>query len=464
MSHLKDVPNHSQLAAARLINTPRFTRLLAYWLGGMFVFFILCLFMPWTQNITMNGRVTNYLPQERPQEIQTIIGGRITKWFIREGQEVRKGDTILAIAEVKEKFLDPDMLNRMQHQIDAKEGVLETNRQKAEALSRQIQALRQGLQVSLGKARNKVIQSKFKLQSDSMDLTAAMVDFQIAQTRYDRDVELFKQGLKSAVDVETRRLNLQNAGAKKLSAQNKYATSQNELSNAYLELSSLEAEYLDKISKAESEYSSTLSYAFATEGELIKMNNEFTSLEIRNSYYFVVAPQDGYVVKALKSGVGETIKDGEAVATIAALHVQKAVEMYIKPMDLPLVHVGNHVRIQFDGWPALAFSGWPNMSFGTFGGTIKAVDRIDTKGKYRLLIVPYDHDGKHPWPNAIQVGSGCYGWALLKDVSIWYEMWRQLNGFPPDFIEGNIPQTNAEKKRSDDQYTPLPDKEIKREE
>ena len=32
------------------------------------------------------------------------------------------------------------------------------------------------------------------------------------------------------------------------------------------------------------------------------------------------------------------------------------------------------------------------------------------------------------------MGSGVYGWALLDDVPVWYELWRQINGFPPDYV------------------------------
>ncbi|MBP7408819.1 MAG: biotin attachment protein, partial [Flavobacteriales bacterium] len=36
------------------------------------------------------------------------------------------------------------------------------------------------------------------------------------------------------------------------------------------------------------------------------------------------------------------------------------------------------------------------------------------------------------WPTALRVGGGCIGFALMSDVPIWYELWRQVNGFPPD--------------------------------
>jgi hypothetical protein len=109
-----------------------------------------------------------------------------------------------------------------------------------------------------------------------------------------------------------------------------------------------------------------------------------------------------------------------------------AVELYVKPMDIPLISHGTKVRLQFDGWPAMVFSGWPNTSFGTFGGTIQVIDKIDTKGKYRILVVP--DPAEEPWPELIPVGSGVYGWAMLNDVPIWFEIWRELNGFPPDYV------------------------------
>jgi hypothetical protein len=31
----------------------------------------------------------------------------------------------------------------------------------------------------------------------------------------------------------------------------------------------------------------------------------------------------------------------------------------------------------------------------------------------------------------LRQGSGVLGWTMLDDVPIWFELWRQLNGFPP---------------------------------
>jgi uncharacterized protein (DUF3820 family) len=101
-------------------------------------------------------------------------------------------------------------------------------------------------------------------------------------------------------------------------------------------------------------------------------------------------------------------------------------------MDVPLLVKGRRVRLQFDGWPALVFSGWPGYTFGTFGGQVAVIDNIDTDGHYRILVVQDPQDD--PWPQQLRVGSGAYGWIMLNDVPVWYELWRQFNGFPPDYM------------------------------
>ncbi|QHT69435.1 HlyD family efflux transporter periplasmic adaptor subunit [Rhodocytophaga rosea] len=416
----------------RMIQEPRLAQSLSLWCGGILLLIILGTFLPWTQNIRSHGKLTTLNPADRPQTVHSTIAGRIEKWHVQEGQSVKKGDTIITLSEVKDKFFDPEFLVRIDEQIDAKEGTLKSTRQKAEALQKQIAALQSGLKFSLDKARNKVKQTALKVQSDSIDFVAAKTDFDIAKVQLERQEKLYKQGLKSLTEYETRRLKFQEVTAKLLSSENKYYTTKNELVNSRIELNSLEAEYLDKISKAESDLSSTLGYLYDTEGEISKMNNEYANMQIRSSFYGITAPQDGYVVKALVSGIGETVKEGQAVASVMPADPELAVELYVKPVDIPLLTKGRKVRLQFDGWPALVFSGWPNTSFGTFGGKVAVIDNIDSQGKYRILVVPDPEED--PWPKPVRVGSGVYGWAMLNDVPIWYEIWRQLNGFPADYM------------------------------
>ena len=64
-------------------------------LAGFAIFGFIVLFLPWTQNITGRGKVTTLAPDQRPQTIQSPIPGSIKKWFVREGEFDKQGDTLL---------------------------------------------------------------------------------------------------------------------------------------------------------------------------------------------------------------------------------------------------------------------------------------------------------------------------------------------------------------------------------
>ncbi len=418
--------------AVSLLRDTRYAKRFARVCAVVFGLLFLALFLPWTQNIRSFGSMTTYLPQDRPQTVQSVIAGRIESWNIREGQFVLKGDTIVKISEIREKFLDPKLLDRFAEQIRAKEGSQSSTADKIEALARQVKALHNERLLSKEKARNKIIQSRLKIVSDSTDMMAQQTDLDIAIYQSQRADSLYKKGLIALNELERRNLKVQESRAKLIAAENKLLTSRNELVNANIELSSIEAEYGTKISKAESELQSSMSYLYETEGEIAKMNNEYANLSIRSGYYYVTAPQDGYVVQTRVSGVGENISEGDAICTIMPSSSLLAVQLFVKPMDIPLLSKGTKVRLQFDGWPALVFSGWPDYTFGTFGGIVAVIDNIDTEGHYRILVIPDPQDD--PWPKQLRVGSGAYGWMMLKDVPVWYELWRQFNGFPPDYV------------------------------
>ncbi len=403
-----------------------------YWLGGFTLLLVLVMLLPWTQNIQAPGIITTRSPEQRPQELNAIIGGRIEKWYVREGDVVQKGDTILKITEIKENYLDPELLKRTEEQIKAKEGTVDFYRDKVAATQNQISALYQARELKLEQLRNKIQQATLSVQSDSMALQAATTELNIAREQFKRQQELYKQGLKSLTELEQRQQQLQNAEAKRTIAENKFMNTKNDLINARIELNTVDREYSEKISKAESDKFASLSEITNGEGEVAKLKNKFSNYAIRNAFYYVLAPQSGQITKTISAGIGEVVKEGEMMVKIVPAEFQYAVEMYVNPVDLPLTSIGQKVRFQFDGWPAIVFSGWPNVSYGTFGGKVVAIDNsISENGKFRILVA--EDKNEVPWPRALKVGGGAKGMALLKDVTIIYELWRQMNGFPPDF-------------------------------
>ncbi|MBT31888.1 MAG: biotin attachment protein [Thalassobius sp.] len=431
-SKIDETHYKQKLNSLKSLQTPKSVKGLSRWLAGVCILAFITMFLPWQQNIRADGELTALSPSDRPQTVETAIAGRIIEWKIREGQQVEAGDTLVRIAEIKEKYFDPDLLLRLQEQVNAKEQSIASKIKKAEALQMQANALRSGLKLKLEQTENKIVQKRLKVESDSNDVLAAKTNVAVAERQVNMYQNLYDSGLVALTKLESAKIKVQEARAKVVSAQNKLNSSRNDLEIEKLNLSTVEAEYLDKIAKSESDRSATLADIYDGEGMLAKSKNELANMIIRNQQYAIVAPQSGYIVKALKNGIGETVKEQEPLLTIMPSEPDKAVALYINAMDVPLLSVGRHVRLQFDGWPAIQFSGWPSVSVGTFGGKVSVIDQVgDQTGKYRVLISPDKREGDEEWPEELRLGSGVYGWVMLDDVPVYFELWRNLNGFPP---------------------------------
>jgi multidrug resistance efflux pump len=408
------------------------------------LFVLIALFLPWTQNISGSGSVTTLKPNQRPQTIQTVISGRIEKWYVKEGDFVQKGDTILFISEIKEEYFDPNLVENTKNQVEAKKRSVESYGSKVTSLGNQINAIENEKALKLQQAQNKIKQAVFKIKTDSIDLEAVKTQLKIAKTQFNRATQLNKEGLKPLTDVEEKRLKLQDAEAKIISQENKYLTSKNEYINARVEINRITAEYNEKSSKAESDQFTALSNQYDTEAQVNKLENQVVNYRIRNGLYFIKAPQTGYVNRALQAGIGENIKEGTPIVSIMPANYEIAVETFVDPIDLPLIHRGEKIRVWFDGWPTIVFSGWPNMSYGTFGGKVVAMENfISENGKFRILIAPDEND--IPWPKQLSIGAGAQTIALLNNVPVWFELWRTLNGFPPNYYTPKSKETKDKK-------------------
>lgn len=392
------------------------------------------MFLPWTQNVRAKGKVTTLRQEQRPQQINTIIGGKVEKWFVKEGDYVRKGDTIIQLSEVKADYLDPNLVKRTGDQISAKESSAQYYRSKISATENQIDALHGSLRAKLMQLKGKLLQADVKIKSDSAEMIAAENDLRIASFQYQRQKAMHDSGLVSLTNLESRNQAYQTALAKKISAENKYYASKQERSILELEIRGAQQEYAEKVSKAESDKYGSLSMLAINQGDIAKLQNQYASYTIRNGMYYVIAPQGGQIVKARASGIGEVLKDGEMLVRIVPDKVEYAVELYVRPVDLPLISPGQAVRFLFDGFPAIVFSGWPQASYGTYAGIVSAVESdVSDNGRFKVLIK--EDVSYRRWPKELRLGTGANGIALLKNVPIWYELWRNINSFPPDYYQ-----------------------------
>ncbi len=398
------------------------------------ILILIIMFIPWTQNVKTKGNVTTLTPNQRPQKVNSVIDGRIAEWYVKEGDFVKEGDTLLKVTEVKDQYFDENLLQITKNQVDLKGESIENYDKKIANLDEQLKILRNQRDLKLSQTKIKLQQAKLKLQSDSIAYETAKVNLKIADYQLKRTDSLYKMGLKSLTDLENKKVKRQQVENYKVKFENQWLNSKTNLTNLQLEINNVEIKFDADFNKILAYKISTINEKIDAESNLNKLNNQYNNYSVRNGLYHLIAPQSGYVTKMKYGGVGEIIKAGSEVLTLMPSSYDLAVEIYIDPIDLPLMSIGQKVRIQFDGWPAIVFSGWPNTSHGTYGGEVYAIDQfISSNGKFRMLVKPDPDDCE--WPKALRYGGGTYAMILLKDVPIWYELWRNFNGFPPDYYK-----------------------------
>lgn len=422
------------LSALGKADLPNGQRMIRRWLLAFIIMSIVVLLMPWTQNFRAKGKITSLNAADRAQAVQATLPGRIEAWYMLEGDTVRMGDTLARLSEIKSDYFDPELVERTGEMRQAKANSAEGYLEKAAALGRQIESLVAEREFKLEQGQNKLQQSRNYVNILVADLAQQEVQVRIAINQELRIDSLFQKGLKSLSDIQDKVLKTQEASAKLTAIENKLDQARTEVQSTEIMLKSIIPEYKNKISKAESDRQSALTSYYGSVGDVAKLESTEANYRRRRDFGYVLAPQDGVIGTILMPGIGETVKEGESIVTILPRTFLAAVEMFVDPFNLPLVSLGQEVRFLFDGWPAIFFSGWPGLSYGTFSGRVMAIDNtIDSKGRYRVLVAP-TVDGRK-WPSALRPGSGAEGVALLSNVPVWYELWRQLNAFPPDYYQ-----------------------------
>jgi multidrug resistance efflux pump len=379
----------------RLVTTHKGHRNLVIVLAAMVATMITFLVLvPWQQTVSGSGKVTSFAPEARPQTVESRINGRIVRWYVREGARVRKGDTIAILADINVNFLDSNLLGRLQSLRDNVESA--QDRSIAVATERRKQALQ-------------------RYDASRARLDNARIECATARIRYVRADTLFRQDVVSRREFETAQLNLQKAVADSVNAVASVNVAQQDVTAALAEEERVVNQAIVSVQEADVRLSNT---------------------ENRLGFGVVVAPLDGTVVRIAKAGAGQTVKEGDELALIVPTTTDQAVEIYVSSMDAALISPGRMVSLHFSGFPAFQFSGWRNVNVGIFHGTVKVVDAVDEgTGRFRVLVVPFEEPGYTQWPDErfLRQGTDASAWVLLDEVSIGYELWRQLMGFPPQF-------------------------------
>ena len=420
------VANHKEFSAMRMVSSSRWTARI-----GLVVFFIFLftpiglVFVPWQQNIRGKGRVTAPNPQDRPQDVDATIGGRIAEVYVQENSVVKKGDPLFKIVD-----LDPEFRERLERERLAIESGIDFYRQQKVNNENKIQNLQDSRDTAVRAAESEIEAAKEKVRSSEEKLRAAKAKRITAEFQFDRMKSLFEKDAKSKRDLEVAELGLQTAEAEVNGAQADVDADKAELEAKREKLTKITQDAEVKINEARGKISEIESKIAESQEKLQKKEGEIRKAQSQD----IPAPVDGTVFRVTGNLGGQIVKSGDRLLTIVPETQSRVVELWVDGNDAPLISKGDPVRIQFEGWPAVQFAGWPSVAIGTFGGHVSFIDATDNGlGQFRIIVQADESDEEVPWPDTsfLRQGVQAKGWVLLRQVSLGYEIWRQLNGFPP---------------------------------
>ena len=416
------------------------------WIGRVSVVLAACFFIgpllmllvPWQQNLSGLGKVIAYAPLERQQQVEAPINGRIVNWWVQEGSTVVAGDRLLEIRDV-----DPNLLSRLEQERSAVRGKLDAYVQKANFYKLQVVSLEETRDSKIIAARFRIEMGQQDVRAASESLTAAEAAQHAAQAQFERNSNLLEAGIVSQRQFEVAQRDLEVAQTGVRSAQAKLTAATNEVYALKTELDQIRADVQAKIDSTRAELSNAQGQTEDARASLAKIEVQLS----RQRSQLVAAPRDGTVFRLLANQGGEIVKAGDPLLTLVPDVSDRAVELWVDGNDAPLISAGSAVRLQFEGWPAVQFVGWPAVAVGTFGGHVALVDATDDgQGKFRLLVMPDESDETWPDVRFLRQGVRAKGWVLLNQVALGYEIWRQLNGFPP-VVNIDEPKPDIARKR-----------------
>ncbi len=422
----------SPLAAAGPVDG---ARILAYMLVFGVAVAITSLFVtPWLQSVRGSGRVTAYAPLERQQTVEAPIKGRVVRWHVQEGDHVERGEPIVDLADN-----DPELVNRIERERTAIVARLEAAKLTQVVAEAKITSLDGARTAAMTGAGLKQQIAADKLDGASRLYDAAIAELEAAELNLTRIEKLHDEGLVSTRKFEVAKMKARTGRAKVQKEKASLSAARREVKAAKADRSKVQGDTGAKVEDARASLQKAKSDQAKAEADLAKIEVKLA----RQQQMQVVAPRAGTVFRLQAKEGGEVVKEGDTLAVLVPDVSGRAVELWMDGNDAPLITPGRHVRIQFEGWPAVQFVGWPSVAVGTFGGTVSFVDATDNgKGQFRIVVVP-DEDGD-PWPDNryLRQGVRANGWVLLNQVSLGYELWRLFNGFPPAV---NAPQDAAGK-------------------
>ncbi len=385
-----------------------------------------------------SGQIIVFSPMERPQDIEAQIPGRLLGWYVRDGQLVNAGQLIAELTDLDPRFLDRNQLKRL---VDQKHSLIakrDAAKERVASLTSQLANSGASREAAVPAAEQRIGQANDRLYAAEQTVEVAEQNVKTTQWQLDRMSALYEKGLRSQRDQQVAQLDNVKAKTELLRANSAYDVVKRDADISGLDYKKVSADTQASINAIKAAMAEANQVIATTSADIDNLEISVQNMAERIQQRAVRAPCAGRVVRLNRVGSGETVAAGAVLATIVPGTEDRAAAILIRDYDAPLLSVGDPVRLAISGWPALQFMGWPSIAVGTFAGRIAVIDAVDDgKHFYRIIVVPdsaaIEKKKEEPWPSVkyLRPGAQATGWVLLKNVPLWYELWRQFNGFQP---------------------------------
>jgi membrane fusion protein, adhesin transport system len=438
----QDIPEPHLEAIKLATTTPLAGRIARNLVKFVMILFVFLAITPWQQNVRGMGRVVAYTPYERQQFIGAPVDGRIAEWKVIEGTLVKKGDILAQMLDN-----DPLLIRRLENERLTIQTRQQAVNQRVGTFQTQFKMAEQARPQALSAAQSRVDMARERYKAAAHNLTAAEAAQKTSGLNLTRQDQLFRKGLTSKRSLELAELEIAQRNTEVDRNKATVIAAKNEVEALAADANKLANDTTANIEKSRADLNKAIEEQNYVRAEMLKLETRLA----RQITQTIIAPRDGTVFRLLANPGAEQVKAGQAIAILVPNSEQRAVELWLDGNDLPLVVNKSHVRLQFEGYPAIQFGGWPEFSVGSFGGEVSLIDSTDDgKGHFRVLISPDPDD--IPWPEVrfLRQGVRVNGWVLLGQVTLGYELWRIFNGFPPLVLPE--PQLPDKSKSEDKKY------------
>lgn len=378
--------------------------------------------VPWQQSIRGEGRVIAYAPLERQQAVEAPMEGRVTHWYVQEGDVVERGAPIADLADN-----DPEILNRLEREQNAARTQVDALGLSIELTEARITSLEAARGSAVANAALRIQIARDRADAAQRSIDAAAAKLSTSELNLARQKKLQDKGLVSKRDLELAELQQRTTTTELEQAHASFRAASAEVAALTADRDKIASANLAGIASTRSSLEKLRSDQAKAEADLVKVEVRFA----RQRQMQVTAPRAGTILRLLAKQDTEMVKAGDPLVKLVPAAESRAVELFVDGNDAPLVEPGRTVRLQFEGWPAVQFVGWPSVAVGTFPGRVAFVDAHgDDSGRFRVVVVP---ERAQEWPEGryLRQGVRANGWVLLNQVRLGYELWRQFNGFPP---------------------------------